>query len=404
MGEGLDQLEREYDNLRGVLTWSLDGGDLELGLRLAGALNRFWMMRGHLTETRHWLERALPMAGDLRAEVRAKAFNTAGVAAGLQGDSAAAEPFFRESYRLWELVGDPIHMAAAVGNLGLVAQDKQDEERALECFKHAETLYAQAGDRRGVAVSVGSRAHLARQQGRTKEAVDLFEKTLEVFREVGDPRGIANSLANLGHALIALGKPQASLACLAEALEVRRALGNTLAVAECLEGFAAAAVARRQARRAARLLGAAAALRQVTGAPLSPVERREHEAVVQRIQRLLTPTTLATEQAHGSTMTSDEAADYALGHGLDNASAPEEQPARHAPHAILSERELQVARLVTVGRTNRQIAESLALAQRTVATHLEHIFLKLGVQSRAEVAAWIVRYDAETADTLTPVP
>jgi non-specific serine/threonine protein kinase len=45
--------------------------------------------------------------------------------------------------------------------------------------------------------------------------------------------------------------------------------------------------------------------------------------------------------------------------------------------------------------TNRQIATALSLTPRTVATHLEHIFAKLGVQGRAETAAWIVRNDVD---------
>jgi non-specific serine/threonine protein kinase len=396
MGEGLDRLDREYDNFRAVLSWSIDDGDLEIGLRLAGALSRFWMMHGHLSETRHWFNRALPASGHLPADARAKAWNTAGVVAGLQGDSAAAEPFFEESYRLWESVGDAIHMAAAMGNLGLVAQDRQDDARALECFSRAEALYASSGDRRGVAVSIGSRAHLVRQQGKTLEAVNLFKDVLAIFREVGDPRGIANSLANMGHALIALGQPEASIGYLAEALELRRSLGNTLAIAECLEGFAAAAAARRQGRRAATLLGAAAALRETTGAALNATERREQEIVVRRVRRLLTPAGFASEQASGRTLTPDEAADYAL--GQREAAATRHANGHKGSTGIpLSERELDVARLVTRGMTNREIAQELSLTPRTVATHLEHIFSKLGIQGRAEVAAWIVRHGADTS-------
>jgi non-specific serine/threonine protein kinase len=382
MGDTLDRLEREYDNFRAVLTWSVESGELELGLRLAGALNRFWMMRGRLSEARHWLERALPLGAGLGASIRAKAFNTAGVLAGLQGDATAAEPHFLESYRLWEQVGDTIRMAAATGNLGLVAQDRQDNARALECFARAEALYAEAGDRRGVAVSIGSRAHLARQQGHTLESVRLFEQTLAVFREVGDPRGMGNCLANFAHALIALGRPRDAIPHLVECLELRRSLGNTLAIAECLEGFAGVAMAQRQARRAARLLGAAAVLREMTGAPPTLAERRQQELMLQRIREALTPGGLAREEALGRAMSLEEAMKYAL-----DRSQP---AARTLP---LSERELHVARLVARGLTNRQVAEVLSLTRRTVATHLEHIFAKLGLQTRAELAAWMVRHE-----------
>src|SRR5262249_30211257 len=116
MAEALDRLEVEYDNFRAVLHWALDGGDLELGMRVAGALHRFWMLRGRLGEARDWFDRALPRGDGLSTEVRAKALNAAGVMAGMQGDLAAAETFFNESFRLWEAARNPVRMAAAMGN------------------------------------------------------------------------------------------------------------------------------------------------------------------------------------------------------------------------------------------------------------------------------------------------
>ena len=58
------------------------------------------------------------------------------------------------------------------------------------------------------------------------------------------------------------------------------------------------------------------------------------------------------------------------------------------PWAPLTAREFQIARLVTEGRTNVEIAEQLGIARKTVSAHLEHIFAKLGIGRRAEIAAW----------------
>jgi hypothetical protein len=48
-----------------------------------------------------------------------------------------------------------------------------------------------------------------------------------------------------------------------------------------------------------------------------------------------------------------------------------------------------VAGLLALGLTNRQIALRLTIAERTVGTHLEHVFAKLGVQTRTQVALWV---------------
>src|SRR4029450_10917368 len=77
---------------------------------------------------------------------------------------------------------------------------------------------------------------------------------------------------------------------------------------------------------------------------------------------------------------------------------------RHPPPARLAIPPLadrKVAPPVTGGLTNREIARELTVAERTVETHLEHIFAKLGVQTRAEVAVWVTRQELETAQPVS---
>lgn len=389
MGRTLDELELEYDNFRAVFHWSLGGGDLGAGLRLAGALYRFWMLRGHLGEARQWLDRALAHSQDQPMPLRAKALNAAGGLAGMQDDNDRAELYFEQSLELWRTIGDTTRVAAAVQNLGLVAQNRQNLQRALACFRESELLYEQVGDTRGIALSLGCRARLERQHGRNREAMPLFEQTVQLFREVGDDRALANSLANLGHTALALGDPSRASEYFRQALELRQALGNMLGIAECLEGFAAAASAMGRPRRAARLYGAGEALREITGAPLPTADRAEHLRLVEQIRRRLGEHTFASEWAAGRATTADDAARFAL------RSDAEEPPASRAASVgpSLTRREREVAALVARGLTNREAAEKLLVAQRTVETHLEHIFAKLGVQTRAEVAAWAARQD-----------
>jgi DNA-binding CsgD family transcriptional regulator len=55
---------------------------------------------------------------------------------------------------------------------------------------------------------------------------------------------------------------------------------------------------------------------------------------------------------------------------------------------VLSAREIEVARLVATGATNREIASALSIAPKTVAAHVEHILTKLGASRRAQIATW----------------
>lgn len=56
---------------------------------------------------------------------------------------------------------------------------------------------------------------------------------------------------------------------------------------------------------------------------------------------------------------------------------------------VLTRREREVADHIAQGLSNRAIAEALVLSPRTVESHIEHIFTKLGFTSRAQVAVWV---------------
>jgi DNA-binding CsgD family transcriptional regulator len=93
-------------------------------------------------------------------------------------------------------------------------------------------------------------------------------------------------------------------------------------------------------------------------------------------------------------MASDEAVRVALRSGALAAAEDGMDGAGRKRSSVLTRREMEVVVLVARGLTNRQAAEQLLVAPRTVETHLEHIFAKPGVQTRADVAAWAVRNEA----------
>jgi predicted ATPase/DNA-binding SARP family transcriptional activator len=97
--EWLKRLEQEHDNLRAALSWALEQGKAELGLRLSGALGDFWYMRGHLSEGQRWLEAGLAQSGTYSDSARAKALLHAGHIASMLGDYESSWPSAKRAWR-----------------------------------------------------------------------------------------------------------------------------------------------------------------------------------------------------------------------------------------------------------------------------------------------------------------
>ena len=71
-----------------------------------------------------------------------------------------------------------------------------------------------------------------------------------------------------------------------------------------------------------------------------------------------------------------------------------ELPRRCGDGGVLSRREAEIAELVGRGLTNRQIAASAHISERTVETHVGHVLAKLGFTRRSEIAAWVAGPEA----------
>jgi DNA-binding NarL/FixJ family response regulator len=66
---------------------------------------------------------------------------------------------------------------------------------------------------------------------------------------------------------------------------------------------------------------------------------------------------------------------------------------------LLTERQLQIARLVVARRTNPQIASELFLSQKTIESHMHNMFNKVGVSSRVDLARAVERADRTTGSS-----
>ncbi len=204
------QLEREHDNLRAALAWAMERGksgqSMEMALRLAGALERFWEVRGYLSEGRKWLEQALMSSGAIPLSIRAKASRGAGWLALIQGDIDRAEALCQQALQQYQEAGDPRGMAWSLHRLGLVAYRKNDYSLARSRLEESLALFRQLSDQVGLASILNALGIGAIEQGEYTQARSLFEESQALFRESGDKMDMVWSLYSLGRTFLAQGE------------------------------------------------------------------------------------------------------------------------------------------------------------------------------------------------------
>lgn len=197
-GEWLARLERDNDNLRAALDWSLTGPEPDTRLRLAGALWRFWETRGYLSEGRKWLDRVLARDQLGQISLRARVLYAAGGLATRQGDYGRAVALCEESLALYRQAGDRRGIADTLNGLGVLAFDQGDYPRARLLPEESLAIRRDLADHRGLAASLNNLGLVATQQSDYVAARRSYEEALQLFQGAGDRRGVAIARANLG--------------------------------------------------------------------------------------------------------------------------------------------------------------------------------------------------------------
>jgi non-specific serine/threonine protein kinase len=231
----LDRLETEHDNFRAALEWTASGArDAEARLRLAGALHRFWLTRGHLTEGRNWLESAIEEPGGTASPARVKALYAGGVLAFDQADYARADTLLEESLALSRPGSDKVPIARALTYLALIHRHRGDYPRAVLLLEESVALCRAAGHKWDLAQALRSLALAVRRMGDYDRATALLEESLPLWREAGDKSGLAKSLLSLGVVARLQGNLPRARTLLEESLALNRDLGHKSELAEAL--------------------------------------------------------------------------------------------------------------------------------------------------------------------------
>jgi tetratricopeptide (TPR) repeat protein len=253
--EWFHRLEDEHDNIQAALNWARQskGNErnreseqiepVEIGLRIAGAISRFWYVRGNFSKGREHLEALLSIVTQhgslaLRTNSRqsvANALNALGSLAYSQGDYIPARARNEEALSIGRELGNRQIIASSLNGLGNVAIEQCDYAVARSLYEESLVLKKQLDDRWGISISLLNLGAIAHVQGDYQRARSLYEESLVVARQSEDKSGIAIIVGNLGTIAAIHGDYPRARALQEESLLLRRELGDKSGIATALK-------------------------------------------------------------------------------------------------------------------------------------------------------------------------
>lgn len=313
----LKRLEEEHDNIRSALSWLLGqpGSGRAEALRVAASLGRFWYLRGHWSEGRDWLAKAIAAdPGGARAD-RAKALEGAGLIAQFQNDYEQAAAYLDEGAGLYRTLGDRGGEASALAKRGFIAAFQNDRE-LVDFYSEALAPFGDddvedptvAGT---VLVFLGLAAVI---QGDIDRCLRLNEQALSIYRKAEDMHGMTWCLTNAGLMYMVKGDRCPATAMLQEDLGLSIQLGEPSSAQYALLGLATIASQEGQPVRAARLWGAAEAIRHAAGMDLNALARAQtmYDTWVEHAREAVGADVFAENWALGVEMSLEQAHAYAI--------------------------------------------------------------------------------------------
>jgi predicted ATPase/DNA-binding CsgD family transcriptional regulator len=426
-------LEREHDNLRAALQWSISCRKTDLALRLSSSLVLFWTHRNHLREGRRWLEKTLSLTSTQKAptDVHIKALRGVAWVERILGDQSAARFYYEQNLELSRKLEDPQEIAMAMGNLGYQIANQGDYTKGSRLLEEGITLLREIGDQIGLAHALNKLAVHAMYQRDFAYAKLLLEECLAIYRSLNNLEGIALTKGSLGSLEFYQGNYDQAMQLLDESYERHKGLGQeyyrieglswlalvhmhkgnlltarqlyeevirglneigaqTLLI-DTLEGLAGIASKRGGMHRAAKLFGVAESLRETLVYPVSPADRPILEGLIDETRSRMKKDEYTKAWSEGRKL-GQEGMEKVIELALEPDYFPKQRLHGSSPTSLTA-RETEILRLLAQGLGDVQIAQELTISPRTVNAHITSIFSKLGVHSRSAATRYALDHN-----------
>jgi predicted ATPase/DNA-binding SARP family transcriptional activator len=251
-----DLIVRDRDNVRAALDWARDAGEEELGLRLAAALENYWVTQAP-AEGQQRLRDLLARAPEsLPPALRALALRVYAAASVLAGDDSEGRRNYELALEQYRANDDQLGIGVVLGRLAQHALGKGEIERARELTEESSRLVTAAGWVRGQAIAAQLFAEIERAGGHHDRAVDLLSRSAELAASSDFTWWQGMTLLDLAALELERDRPQQAESHALEALQPLVAVGDRQNLVYALALLADLAARSGRRAHAGRLWGA----------------------------------------------------------------------------------------------------------------------------------------------------
>jgi non-specific serine/threonine protein kinase len=380
------QLRAEHEEIRAALDYAFTANLNTEAATIASSLFGYWQMSGLMREGGYWLGKVLDRFTGPSPE-RARALIIDGSLAIFRGETSAAITSVEEGIRLGEVTGDQVSRGVGYMYLCLALLTAGRYDEAIAAGAIAEERATASRDRAVLVFIDYEMCYLHLLTGRLDEGLARCEQGLARLGPDSKELWIRGFLHLLkGLALYLRGEHEASASAFGAGLTMKHEVRDPLGTGYALEGMAMLAAASGRGARTAWLLGAAGQLWGLIGSRLGrdPFLEALHQHTEDAAHQLL-GARFDLQFRQGAAAPLDRVVQAAI----TDTDQLGDGPVKTTTKGPLTSREREIARLVSEGLSNRQIAEQLVISKRTVDAHVEHIYGKLGVSSRVQLANWL---------------
>ena len=265
------RLDREEHNLRAAMDWSIEQGEVDTGLRIAGSVWRWFQQRGRLREGRQLVRALLAHEphGDVRARIAALAAE--GGIAYWMNDIPAVRAAYDERLELAESTGDSVLRADAHYDLGFVGMVEKDGAALREHERIALDLYVAAGREDKVILARQALVLAVFLAGDYESARDLEGENLAAFQRTGSHFQVADSTTLIAAANWQLRDVETAWSCVLDGLRYWASMDSSSGLARGLGMASIILIADGDAEMGARAAGATYRLVAEKALMLAPV-------------------------------------------------------------------------------------------------------------------------------------